>query len=57
ENDSRAIVVGGGLPGIRIGPEPTTEKFNIIMKGEDERIIPGNALVMDPTMPFRSLES
>ncbi|XP_040568848.1 EH domain-containing protein 3 [Lepeophtheirus salmonis] len=50
-------LLGEDFPGIRIGPEPTTEKFNIIMKGSDERIIPGNALVMDPTMPFRSLES
>ncbi|CAB4059419.1 EH domain-containing protein 1,EH domain-containing protein 3,EH domain-containing protein 2,EH domain-containing protein 4 [Lepeophtheirus salmonis] len=50
-------LLGEDFPGIRIGPEPTTEKFNIIMKGSDERIIPGNALVMDPKMPFRSLES
>ena len=34
------------FPGIRIGPEPTTDKFVAIMNGPDERIIPGNALAM-----------
>uniref|UniRef100_A0A6B2L2R4 EH domain-containing protein n=1 Tax=Arcella intermedia TaxID=1963864 RepID=A0A6B2L2R4_9EUKA len=39
-------------PGIRIGPEPTTDKFIAIMYGEDERIIPGNALSLDLDKPF-----
>ena len=43
------------FPGIRIGPEPTTDRFVAIMYGEDERIIPGNALVMQADKPFTGL--
>lgn len=43
------------FPGIRIGPEPTTDRFVAIMHGSDERVIPGNALVMDVTKPFTAL--
>ena len=32
-------------PGLRIGPEPTTDTFNAVMYGDQEQIIPGNALV------------
>lgn len=42
-------------PGIRIGPEPTTDKFIIIMGGEKENFIPGNALVSDPSKQFSPL--
>ncbi|XP_049807156.1 EH domain-containing protein 1-like [Schistocerca nitens] len=42
-------------PGMRIGPEPTTDKFIVVMHGEKEGIIPGNALVMDPEKQFRPL--
>mmetsp|Transcript_32686 Transcript_32686/g.47978 ORF Transcript_32686/g.47978 Transcript_32686/m.47978 type:complete len:579 (+) Transcript_32686:100-1836(+) len=43
------------FPGIRIGPEPTTDRFVAIMHGRDERIIPGNALVMQADKPFTAL--
>nr|XP_039254665.1 EH domain-containing protein 3-like isoform X2 [Styela clava] len=50
------------FPGMRIGPEPTTDCFITIMKGDDskdggvnEGVIPGNALVVDKTKPFRAL--
>ena len=43
------------FPGIRIGPEPTTDRFVAIMHGEDERIVPGNALVMQADKPFTGL--
>jgi GTPase SAR1 family protein len=43
------------FPGIRIGPEPTTDRFVAIMHGTDERIIPGNALVMQANKPFTAL--
>lgn len=33
----------GDFPGIRIGPEPTTDRFVAVMQGEDERSTPGNA--------------
>jgi len=53
------------FPGMRIGPEPTTDCFIIISKGDEdsttgninEGIIPGNALVVDKTKPFRALSS
>lgn len=43
------------FPGIRIGPEPTTDRFIAVMYDEKEGIIPGNALVVDPKRQFRPL--
>ncbi|EWC90743.1 hypothetical protein PFLG_02875 [Plasmodium falciparum RAJ116] len=43
--------------GMRIGPEPTTDKFVAVMYNEKEQLIPGNALVSDITKPFSQLES
>ncbi|XP_070501665.1 EH domain-containing protein 1 [Chironomus tepperi] len=43
------------FPGIRIGPEPTTDRFISVMYDEKEGIIPGNALVVDPKKQFRPL--
>jgi len=42
-------------PGLRIGPEPTTDKFVAIMHGEQDQIIPGNALVVDAKLPYKVL--
>ena len=43
------------FPGIRIGPEPTTDKFIALMQSDKDGIIPGNAAVVDPTKQFRPL--
>eukprot|EP00941_MAST-03F_sp_MAST-3F-sp1_P000863 g863.t1 len=43
------------FPGIRIGPEPTTDRFHVLMHGNDDRIIPGNALSVNRDLPFTSL--
>ncbi|KAK5639029.1 hypothetical protein RI129_011521 [Pyrocoelia pectoralis] len=43
------------FPGIRIGPEPTTDRFIAVMYDEKEGMIPGNALVVDPKKQFRPL--
>lgn len=43
------------FPGIRIGPEPTTDRFIAVMHAEEEGCIPGNALVVDSTKQFRAL--
>ncbi|XP_048478019.1 EH domain-containing protein 1 isoform X2 [Plutella xylostella] len=43
------------FPGIRIGPEPTTDRFIAVMFDEKEGVIPGNALVVDPKKQFRPL--
>ena len=42
-------------PGLRIGPEPTTDSFNAVMYGEVEQVIPGNALAVDNKRQFRPL--
>uniref|UniRef100_A0A9I3AJT2 Endocytosis/signaling protein ehd1 n=1 Tax=Anopheles coluzzii TaxID=1518534 RepID=A0A9I3AJT2_ANOCL len=44
------------FPGIRIGPEPTTDRFIAVMYDDKEGMIPGNALVVDPKKQFRPLE-
>ena len=43
------------FPGIRIGPEPTTDRFIAVMHEDNEGVIPGNALVVDPKKQFRPL--
>ncbi|XP_072402144.1 EH domain-containing protein 1-like [Diabrotica undecimpunctata] len=43
------------FPGIRIGPEPTTDRFIAVMHDNKEGMIPGNALVVDPKRQFRPL--
>jgi len=43
-------------PGMRIGPEPTTDNFHIIGYAEQEGKIPGNVLSVDATKPFRHLQ-
>ncbi|KZC06431.1 EH domain-containing protein 1 [Dufourea novaeangliae] len=43
------------FPGIRIGPEPTTDRFIAVMYDEKEGVIPGNALVVDPKKQYRPL--
>ena len=43
------------FPGSRIGPEPTTDRFVAVMEGDEERVIPGNALSVDDTKPFHAL--
>ncbi|XP_005812118.1 EH domain-containing protein 4-like [Xiphophorus maculatus] len=45
------------FPGMRIGPEPTTDGFIAVMHGETEGVVPGNALVVDPKKPFRKLNA
>lgn len=43
------------FPGIRIGPEPTTDRFMCVMGGEQDGVIPGNALVVDTKKQFKPL--
>ncbi|KAG7484759.1 hypothetical protein MATL_G00053550 [Megalops atlanticus] len=45
------------FPGMRIGPEPTTDSFIAVMHGDQEGLVPGNALVVDPKKPFRKLNA
>ena len=48
-------LLGRDFPGIRIGPEPTTDRFHVLMHGETEKIMPGHAMSMDRDMPFETL--
>lgn len=40
-------------PGIHIGPEPTTDRFVVVMHGVEERRTPGNTLVVQPDKPYQ----
>lgn len=40
------------FPGVRIGPEPTTDRFMALKYGETDRTIPGPAAVSDASSPF-----
>ncbi|KAK9673855.1 hypothetical protein RND81_12G194300 [Saponaria officinalis] len=42
-------------PGAHIGPEPTTDRFVVIMSGPDERSIPGNTIAVQADMPYSGL--
>ncbi|XP_031286507.1 EH domain-containing protein 1 isoform X1 [Pistacia vera] len=44
-----------GYPGAHIGPEPTTDRFVVVMSGPDERSIPGNTVAVQADMPFHGL--
>uniref|UniRef100_A0A7N0T5T9 Uncharacterized protein n=1 Tax=Kalanchoe fedtschenkoi TaxID=63787 RepID=A0A7N0T5T9_KALFE len=44
-------------PGSHIGPEPTTDRFVVVMSGTDERTIPGNTVAVQTDMPFSGLTS
>ena len=49
-------LVGGNFPGMRVGPEPTTDKFTAVLHtdGEDDTIS-GATLSMTPAQPFAGL--
>lgn len=49
-------IVGRDFPGSRIGPEPTTDKFMVVLYGRDDRIIPGNSLSLKKDLPYKGLE-
>jgi len=42
-------------PGAHIGPEPTTDRFVVVMGGPDERNVPGNTIAVQADMPFSGL--
>ncbi|GKB63945.1 EH domain-containing protein 1-like protein [Tanacetum coccineum] len=42
-------------PGAHIGPEPTTDRFIMVMGGPDERSVPGNTIAVQADMPFNAL--
>lgn len=48
-------ILESDFPGMRIGPEPTTDRFMAIMHDHKSGVIPGNALVVDSKKPFAPL--
>ncbi|OWM90831.1 hypothetical protein CDL15_Pgr011591 [Punica granatum] len=42
-------------PMAQIGPEPTTDRFVVVMSGPDERSIPGNTVAVQADTPFAGL--
>ncbi|EDV24973.1 EH domain-containing protein 1 [Trichoplax sp. H2] len=40
-------LLGRSYPGERIGPEPTTDNFTLITKGDEDQLLPGSTLVVD----------
>jgi len=48
-------LLGSDYPGIHIGPEPTTDRFVVVMNGPEERRTPGNTLVVQPDKPYQGL--
>ena len=48
-------LLGRDFPGIRVGPEPTTDRFNAILWGQQDKIIPGAALCSQADRPFTGL--
>jgi EH domain-containing protein 1 len=48
-------LLGREYPGINIGPEPTTDRFVVVMDGMEERRTPGNTLIVSPDKPFQGL--
>ena len=48
-------LLGKDFPGIRIGPEPTTDRFTAILWGQTEKVIPGAALCSQAHRPFGGL--
>lgn len=48
-------LLGRDFPGMKIGPEPTSDRFIALMYDEKDDIIPGNALVLDPKKQFKPL--
>ena len=48
-------LLGRDFQGMRIGPEPTTDRFVSIMHGRSDKIVPGAALCSQADRPFRGL--
>lgn len=43
------------FPGMRVGPEPTTDRFMCLMWAAADKIVPGNAFCADKKRPFTQL--
>ena len=48
-------LLGRDFPGMRVGPEPTTDRFTCILWGNQEKVVPGAALCSQTDRPFTGL--
>lgn len=48
-------LLGRDFPGIRVGPEPTTDRFTAVLWGNQDKIVPGAALCSQSDRPFTGL--
>jgi EH domain-containing protein 1 len=48
-------LLGEEYQGMKIGIEPTTDKFTVVMYGDSAKTVPGNALAVDKSLNFRAL--
>ena len=48
-------LLGRDYPGSRIGPEPTTDQFNVLFhtSGETDDHTPGSTLTLNKNLPFQ----
>ena len=48
-------LIGSDYPDINIGSEPTTDRFIVVMKGPEKKVLQGHALVNHKGLAFRTL--
>mmetsp|Transcript_24673 Transcript_24673/g.32229 ORF Transcript_24673/g.32229 Transcript_24673/m.32229 type:complete len:543 (-) Transcript_24673:228-1856(-) len=48
-------LLGRDFPGIRVGPEPTTDRFTAILHGTNDKLVPGAALCSQNDRCFKGL--
>jgi GTPase SAR1 family protein len=48
-------LLGRDFPGMRVGPEPTTDRFTSILWGRQDKVVPGAALCSQQDRPFTGL--
>ena len=48
-------LLGRDFPGIRVGPEPTTDRFTAVLWGAQDKVVPGAALCSQMDRPFTGL--
>jgi GTPase SAR1 family protein len=48
-------LLGRDFPGIRVGPEPTTDRFTAVLWGQQDKVVPGAALCSQQDRPFTGL--
>ncbi|CAM9413453.1 unnamed protein product [Pylaiella littoralis] len=48
-------MLGADFPNMNIGPEPTTDKFTVVIHGKEDRPVEGNSLALIKELPYEGL--